>query len=322
MILLAENPNPSPELLTVWVESPLLSNVTLEDAQRFVKYHKVQMRRDHITNLQSSASALHHNAPTGDADESDDEDMLDDESYLTPEFLPPVLSPHRLKPDPYLSPELHPETYDQIRGPPPRSSSETMQLPHDRRALLDLLRSQLSMSELKALLQEGTNHVNSVPSTLTPSVEPIASDDLPRRSEDQPLSPVPSSSSRLIAHLSSPGEISVSSNFTEELARTVSADSSSPQTHRSYSLTTPAVISSPGFLPKKILLDISKLYRRATADHTPSENAIRRLKLCHKKSEELLAALEKGLLRKFGMVPNKELKDLGFPDLPLHVTSS
>ncbi|KAF8489691.1 hypothetical protein JB92DRAFT_3129339 [Gautieria morchelliformis] len=318
-ILVGENPDPSPELLTVWVQSPLLANVTLEDAHRFVKYHQVQMQSDHNTSLQSpSKCAIHQDAPTGDADESDEEDTLDDESYLTPEFLSPVLKPHSLKPEPCISPKLHPGAYNQIRGPPPRSSSETWQLPRDRRALLGLLQSQLSPGELKALLQEGINHVNSVPST--PNVEPFVFDNLPRP-EDQPLSPISPllhKSSRLFVHthLSSPGEISFSSNFTKELARTVSADSSSHQTHMPYSLITPTVISPPGFLPKKILVDISKLSRTATVDRTTPENAIKRFKLCKERSEELLAALERGLLRNFGMVPNKELKDLGLPDLP------
>ena len=286
--------------------------MTLEDAHRFVKYIQAQVQSDQNTNLLPPPKyGLHQDDTPGDADESDEEDILDDQSYLTtPEPTSPELNSRIIKPGPFLSPTLH--------HLPPLSSSLPTQLPRDPRALLELLRSHLSTDDLKQLLQGVSNDVTSMSQPSVPSVDPVVFNHL-GSPESQPHSPIPSSShkpSPSFAHsrLSSPGEIIVSSDSTHNPSRTGSVHSSSPHTQIPPEKST--VTPSPGFISREIFMDLSKLFFKATGDHISPDQFLKRFELCQKKSQELTTALERGNLRDFGMLPSEELKALGHLDSP------
>jgi hypothetical protein len=293
-ILVGENPNPSSDLLTLWVDSPLLPNLTLEDARRFVRYNQVQMHTDIESN--ALAFALHQD-DAGDADRSDEEETLDNYFNLpTPKSTSPEPNPRTLTLESNNSPKLH--------HIPPVSSATPMPLPHDPRFLLALLRSQLSTDELKQLLQEDSN--NTTPTS--PCIEPIVSSN--HRSQLlSPISPVlhKSLGSFTQTRNADPGDTTVLSDPSDKLTR---IDSFSHQNKSDSMNESTASVRSRGVVSRKILKDLSRLWHITTSHRTSSDEPIEQLELCQKRSEELILALEMGNLKRFGLSLNKELNAL------------
>ena len=272
--LVGENPNPSSDLITLWVDSPLLPNLTVDDAHRFVKYNKLQVQ----TNIQPTAltSALLQDN-SGDTDESDEEQTLDNSIDLpASESTPPDSNPKTSTLDSNISLKLQHQADYSIDGASPMSSAAPIQLPRDPRALLALLRSQLSTDELEQLLQESSH-----PRMLTQT------------------------------RSASPGETAGLSDLPDKLAWIDSSshtnDTSDPMIEPTTSLTSLGVIS------RKILRDMSRLWLDTTPYCSSSDEPIKRLELCQKRSEEWIVALERGDLKKFGIFPKKESKAFECP---------
>jgi hypothetical protein len=343
-ILVSETPDPSPDLVAMWAQLSSLPHLTVEDANRFVKYNQARSRNDHIAPFRPP-SMLKTTPPREDvemehATQSDEENMSQedrgsfDHTHLpTPESTSPEPDIRTLKPDPCLSPTI-PLPHNRLHSDPPPAP---LQVPPDARALLQMLRTQLSPAEFHQLMHEGTSDASGT-STLTPRTR--TSSNMARASSasdsrlPSPTSPTfphqrlthrPPNSTYLMNNISSFPASSVTSApisvpSTKLTAPAVTGLGTSFQPHALSSsprLTRPTITSAstPGILPRNVLDELAEIFHNtASAKSIAPDQSAGLLEPCQEKSDRFLVALERGDLRVFGLLPSNELQGLRLED--------